>query len=196
MSPSVVRFLTFYAGHARTERPPGSWPVPSFRCRLTGEQRTLAQGRKITGPLPASPGGSTQCIWGARMPGEQHWSPAQVPDTTHTRKHHSPAMTSALVLVLTPGLRFLNFLSGLRVTLLTRKTVGNLNQSHSPAWHTSGGCVQELLLVPPGTQSLLPLPPSPTAGPTTQGSPGALSGQEPGLCLHPVCRQIPGCSCR
>lgn len=65
MSPCVVCFPTFYAGHARTEGPPGSWPVPSFCRRLTGEQQTLAQGRKVTGPLPAPPGGSAQCIWGA-----------------------------------------------------------------------------------------------------------------------------------
>lgn len=57
VSPFVACFLTVCGGHTRAEGPPGSWPVPSFRCRLTREQQTLAQGRKITRPLPAPPGG-------------------------------------------------------------------------------------------------------------------------------------------
>lgn len=66
--------------------------------------------------------------------------------------------------------------------------MGSLKQSHSPAWHTSGGCIQKLLLVHPGTQRLLPLPGSPTAGATTQGGPGHFLDRSL-VCASPSCLQ-------
>lgn len=86
VSPFVACFLTVCGGHARAEGPLGSWPVPSFRCRLTREQQTLAQGRKITRPLPAPPGGRPVYLGSTNAR-----RAAQVPGTAHAREPPRPS---------------------------------------------------------------------------------------------------------
>lgn len=101
------------------------------------------------------------------MPGSQHRYPAQ--RTPASRR--GPAMASARAQVLTPSLCFLSSLSGL-CHFARREDSGRLEAEPQPRPAHLWRCVPKLLPAPPGTPSLLPLPPSPAAGATTQGGPG------------------------